>query len=74
LPAETDLFVEPVKVSELRDYVGTDEFLTRLPMGKRWRSAGEIDDDTNKRVDGPRIIAVRLMGKLRKEFLKAPST
>ena len=72
LAMATDLFEEPVKVSELRDYVGTDEFLTRLPQGKRWSSAGEIDDDTNKRVDGPRVRAVRQMDKLRKEFLKAP--
>ena len=73
LAMATDLFEEPVKVSELRDYVGTDEFLTRLPKGKSWPSAGEIDDATNKRVDGPRVRAVRQMDKLRKEFLKAPS-
>ena len=68
----TDLFEEPVKVSEMRDYLGTEEFLTRLPKGKRWPNAREIDDATNKRVDGPRARAVRLMDKLRKEFLKAP--
>src|SRR5258706_143043 len=65
-------FEEPVKVSELRDYLGTDEFMSRLPKAKLWPSAAEIDDATNKRVDGPRIRAVRLMDKLRKEFLKAP--
>ena len=73
LAMATDLFEEPVKVSEMRDYLGTDEFMTRLPKGKRWPTAGEIDDATNKRVDRPRARAVRLMDKLRKEFLKAPS-
>ena len=71
LAMATDLFEEPIKVSELRDYVGTAEFLTRLPKGKQWPNAAEIDDDTNKRVDGPRARAVRQMDKLRKEFLKA---
>jgi hypothetical protein len=72
LAMATDLFEEPVKVSEMRDYVGTEEFLSRLPKGKQWPNAGEIDDATNKRVDGPRSRAVRLMDKLRKEFLNAP--
>jgi len=72
LAMATDLFAEPVKVSEMRDYLGTDEFLSRLPKAKLWPSAAEIDDATNKRVDGPRTRAVRLMDKLRKEFLKAP--
>jgi hypothetical protein len=74
LAMATDLFEEPVRVSEMRDFVGTDEFLTRLPQAKRWPSAAEIDDETNKRVDGPRARAVRQMDKLRKEFLKAPRT
>jgi hypothetical protein len=73
LAMATDLFEEPVKVSEMRDFLGTSEFLTRLPKAKRWPSAAEIDDATNKRVDGPRVRAVRQMDKLRKEFLKAPS-
>jgi hypothetical protein len=73
LAMATDLFEEPVKVSEMRDYLGTSEFLTRLPKAKSWPSAAEIDDATNKRVDGPRVRAVRQMDKLRKEFLKAPS-
>lgn len=72
LAMATDLFEEPVKVSEMRDYVGTEEFLTRLPKDKRWPNARDIDDATNKRVDGPRTRAVRLMDKLRKDFLKAP--
>jgi len=72
LAMATDLFEEPVKVSEMGDYMGTEEFRTRLPKGKRWPTAGEIDDATNKRVDGPRARSVRLMDKLRKEFLKAP--
>jgi hypothetical protein len=73
LAMATNLFKEPVKVSEMRDYLGTDEFMTRLPEGCEWDNAAEIDDATNKRVDGPRIRAVRLMDKLRKEFLKALS-
>jgi hypothetical protein len=73
LAMATDLFEEPVQVSEMRDYLGTSEFLTRLPKGKLWPSAAEIDDVTNKRVDGPRARSVRLMDKLRKEFMKAPS-
>jgi len=72
LAMATDLFEEPIKVAEMRDYLGTSEFLTRLPKAKRWPSAAEIDDATNKRVDGPRARAVRQMDKLRKEFLKAP--
>jgi hypothetical protein len=71
LAMATDLFQEPVRVSEMRDYVGTKEFLTRLPKAKQWPNAREIDDDTNKRVDGPRARAVRQMDKLRNEFLKA---
>ena len=67
----TNLFEEPVKVAEMGDYMGTEEFRTRLPKGKRWPTAGEIDDATNKRVEGPRARSVRLMDKLRKEFLKA---
>jgi hypothetical protein len=73
LAMATDLFEEPVKVGEMRDYLGTSEFLTRLPKAKSWPSAAEIDDATNRRVDGPRARAVRQMDKLRKEFLKAPS-
>lgn len=73
LAMATDLFEGPVRVSEMRDYVGTDEFLTRLPKGKQWESPAEIDDETNKRVDGPRVKAVRLMDKLRREFLKGPT-
>jgi hypothetical protein len=72
LAMATDLFEEPIKVAEMRDYLGTSEFLTRLPKAKRWPSAAEIDDATNKRVDGPRARAVRQIDKLRKEFLKAP--
>jgi hypothetical protein len=74
LAMATELFEEPVKVSEMRDYLGTDEFLTRLPKDKHWRSASEIDDDTNRRIEGPRTRAVRQMDKLRKEFVKASST
>jgi hypothetical protein len=74
LAMATYLFEEPVKVSELRDYLGTSEFLTRLPKSKHWPSAGEIDDDTNKRVDGLRTRSVRQMDKLRKEFLGAPAS
>jgi hypothetical protein len=70
LAMATNLFDEQVRVSEMRDYLGTDEFLSRLPKSKHWSSAGEIDDDTNKRVDGPRVKAVREMDKLRKQFLK----
>jgi hypothetical protein len=73
LAMATYLFEEPVKVSEMRDYVGTSEFLIRLPKGKHWPSAKEIDDDTNKRVDGLRTRSVRQMDKLRKEFLRAPA-
>jgi hypothetical protein len=73
LAMATYLFEEPIKVSELRDYLGTSEFLTRLPKGKHWPSAKEIDDDTNKRVDGLRTRSVRQMDKLRKEFLRAPA-
>jgi hypothetical protein len=72
LAMATDLFEEQVKVSEMRDYLGTEEFLTRLPKGKRWPNASEIDVATNARVDGPRIRAVREMDKLRTEFLKTP--
>ena len=68
LAMATDLFEEPVEVTEMRDYIGTKKFRTRLPKGKRWPTAGEIDDATNKRVDGPRARAVRLMDKLRKEY------
>lgn len=67
----TYLFQETVRLSEMRDYVGTREFLTRLPVGRRWRSADAIDDETNTRVDGPRIRSVRQMDRLRKEFVKA---
>jgi len=73
LAMATELFEQPVRVSEMRDYLGTDAFLSRLPKAKLWPSAAEIDDATNKRVDGPRTRAVRLMDKLRKEFLKASS-
>lgn len=73
LAMATELFEKPVRVSEMRDYLGTDEFMTRLPKNKRWAAAAEIDNATNKRVDGPRTRAVRLMDKLRKEFLKASS-
>jgi hypothetical protein len=72
LAMATELFEEPVRVSEMRDYLGTDEFMARLPTSKRWATAAEIDDATNKRVDGPRTRAVRLMDKLRKEFLNIP--
>ena len=65
------LFEEPVKVSELRDYMGTSEFLTRLPKDKEWRpSPAAIDDDTNTRVEGPRIEAIAQMDKLLAEFVK----
>lgn len=64
------LFEEPVKVSELRDYVGTNEFLTRLPKDKQWPSPAEIDDETNTRVEGPRIQAIEQMDKLLSEFVK----
>jgi len=73
LAMATYLFEEPVKLSEMRDYVGTSEFLTRLPQGKHWPSAREIDDDINERVDGLRTRSVRQMDKLRKEFLRAPT-
>lgn len=65
------LFEEPVKVSELRDYLGTSEFLTRLPNDKQWPSPAEIDDETNTRVEGPRIAAIAQMDKLLSEFVKA---
>ena len=70
LAMATDLFEEPVEVTEMRDYIGTKKFRTKLPKGKRWRGTRKIDDATNKRVDGSRTRAVRLMDKLRKEFLK----
>lgn len=72
LAMATYLFEEPVRVSELRDYLGTSEFLARLPKSKRWPNAREIDDDTNRRVDGLRARSVRQMDKLRKEFVKVP--
>ena len=50
---------------------GTPEFLARLPQGRTWPSTGEIDDETNRVVDGARIRCVRQMDKLRKEFVKA---
>lgn len=73
LAMATNLFEEPVRVSEMRDYLGTDDFLIRLPAAKQWSSPAEIDDETNNRVDGPRVKAVREMDKLRREFLKGPA-
>ncbi|HKY29482.1 MAG TPA: hypothetical protein VJM12_16205, partial [Pyrinomonadaceae bacterium] len=66
----TYLFVDRVKVSAIRDYVGTPEFLTRLPEDKQWSSPGEIDDDTNTRVEGPRIRAIEQMDELLTEFVR----
>ena len=64
------LFEEPVRVSELRAYLGTSEFLIRLPKDKEWPSPAAIDDDTNTRVEGPRIEAIGQMDKLLAEFVR----
>jgi hypothetical protein len=73
LAMATQLFQEPVKVSEMRDYLGTAEFLKRLPQGKQWNSSAEIDNETNTRVDGARIRAIEQMNLLRKNFVSAKS-
>jgi hypothetical protein len=40
LAMATNLFEEPVEVAEMRDYIGTEEFRTRLPKGDRDASKG----------------------------------
>jgi formylglycine-generating enzyme len=61
------LFEQSVGTSALRDAVGTHEFSTRLPPGKKL--AAPIDPNLEATVDGPRIRAIKQMDKLRNKYL-----
>jgi hypothetical protein len=65
------LFQGPVKVSDIRRFLGTDDFVSRLPAGKDFEDG--ISDEVNNRVDGPRIRAIEQMDLLRKNFVSAQS-
>ena len=65
------LFEQPVELYVLRALVGMSEFSIRLPKEKKF--AAGIDADTNKKVDGPRIRAIKQMDKLRRIYPGNPT-
>jgi hypothetical protein len=67
LAMATYLFEGPIAVSEMRNFVGTSDFLVRLPKPRHFDT--QIDDDVNQKVDGPRVRAIKQMDKLKKQFL-----